>query len=122
MATALDTRIPPRVATLIARLGMDAVFYVPGSSTYNPATREVTETGVTQYTEKVTPPQSMDYYANGDTIRWGDRRIYLPASGLAFTPERGMKVTLSSVAYRIEVAEPVRTGDSVAVYRLQLRR
>jgi hypothetical protein len=119
--TDLDTELVPEVLALINELGKQAVFHVPGTETYDPTTGDVTRVD-SNYTKRVTPPEGYnEKFIDGDLIRAGDKKIYVAASGLGFTPKAGHKVTLDAVVWKVHKATPIYTGKQVAVWELQIR-
>jgi len=121
--TTLDTVLLPKIVDLIALYGKDATFTVHGISSYDPDTGSVIESGTTNYTVKVTPPEN--YIASmidGDTIMANDTHISVAASGLSFTPVTGMKVTFDSLVWKIVSVQTEYTGESIGLYTMQLRR
>ena len=123
--TDLDTRLIPRVLELITKYGKDVTFKTFPSATYTPTTGKTTPGAETDYSEKVTPPEPYeDKFIDGEIVQIGDCRVYLAASGLAFTPEKGMEVEFDAegITWRIVRIMPVYTGESIAMYGLQLRR
>ena len=125
MATALDTKLRAVALRLIDDYGQDAIFVVPTTSTYDPDTGATTETGPTEYTEKISPPRG--YKANmidGNVVQRGDRQAYIAASGLAFTSETGLEVRLTDAeeVWRIVGVQEIFSGEQIAVYVLQMRR
>ena len=125
MATPLDARIPATVLRLLKKYGQDATFVVPSVKTYNPTTGATTESGDVEHSEKITPPEGYAaHMTDGDVIRRGDRRTFIAASGLAFTPETDTRVLMVSgtEAWEIVAVDEIFSGESVAAYELQLRR
>jgi len=121
--TALDDRLLPKVLAIVEKFGIDAVFDEPGTKTYDPTTGETTESGNTNHTEKVTPPEGYpDNYMGGDVVKQGDVQIYLPAFGLGFTPVVSLDVAVGGKDYHLVGVDPVYSGEEIALYRLQLRR
>ncbi len=122
MSTALDTEIVPVALELINLYGQNAVF-LDVTKTYDPATGLTTESSPSNITKKVTPPAPYDKrWVDNDLIQQNDVRVFLAASGLTFTPEKGMKVTLlTTKVFRIERVSPIYSGEDIAVFDLQLR-
>lgn len=119
--TALDDRLIPKTAELVARLGRSARFTVPSGS-YDPSTGAV---GVAEayHTHKVTPPDEYeDRYVDGDAIQEGDVRVYLPSLGLAFTPQMGQTVLMGAEEWDAISVAPIYSGRRIALYEIQLRR
>jgi hypothetical protein len=123
MTTTLDTKLVPRAKALLDRYGMTVSVKARGG-TANYKTGEVESPGDSTYTGvKITPPFPYEHREiDGDTIRLGDAKSYLAAQDLSFTPIIGMMLTIGSEMWAIVGVGVVRTGDSVALYQLQLRR
>ena len=49
-------------------------------------------------------------------------QTFIAAEDITFEPTVGWEVTFASVTWRIESVKPIYTGDSIALYELQLRR
>lgn len=123
MTTALDAEIVPMALEVVDLYGQNAVFTVPATKDYDATVGLTTETSPTDHTKKVTPPEPYDKrWVDGDLIQQNDVRIYLPASWLSFTPEKGMLVTLlTTEKFRIVGVKPIYSGEDIAIYDLQLR-
>ena len=120
--TVLDDRLVPLALELVAKFGK-VVTFKEVTKDYTAATGDVVESGVTNHSVKVTPPEKYDdALINGDLIQIGDTKISLPKSGLLFTPIRGMQVTIDSITWKIEKVSPIYTGEQIALYELQLRK
>lgn len=121
--TALDRSLVPKVLSLVNRLGKTGKITSVSSYTFNPANGSVTENGATTQFKKVTPPEEYSrYVVDGDSIKLGDMKVLLPASGLSFVPARGFSIKIDSVTFDIVRVEPIYTGKQVGAYQLQLRR
>lgn len=123
MTGALDTKMRALALSLISRYGQSATWSaIGGSSTFNPATGRTTEAG-SSYSVTVSPPSPVDIsLVDGSTIQATDETVLIAASGLAFTPKIGDRVTLSSVAYRVVRVSPIFSGAQVAAYEAQCRK
>lgn len=124
MTTELDTVFVPLADELLDSFGTLATFkvvtsggvYTPGSSS---ATTEVTS----DVAWKIVPPWVYPaYLIDGDLIRAGDMQTLIAAQGITFTPLVKQVAVFASVSWRIISVEPIRSGDSVCSYMLQLRR
>ena len=123
MSTSLDLRLVPKVSTIVSRFGTTATILQPDGETYDPKTGAVTIARIIERTVKVTPPSNYGLdLVNGDTIKIGDCRVILAAQGLVFTPQQNWGIRLGSETWTIISVGPIRTGDDVAAYELQLRR
>lgn len=121
--TILDTKLIPKILAKVIKYGKTVDFVVPATKVHAPETGIVTETNPTTYSKKVTPPEPyIEGYAPPESIRVGDSKIYLPSSGLEFTPTRGYLVQFDSTKWRMENVNPIYTGEQIALYELQLRK
>lgn len=122
MATSLDTRLVPRIKTLVEKYGLPATF-VTQSETYDPATGVTTLGSPTNHSVTVTPPAPYRRgYVPGSDVPGEDLEALLYASGLAFTPAAGQKATVDGQTFRVVSVSPLYTGEQVGAYVLQLRR
>jgi len=120
--TDLDTDLIPEILSIVTEFGRTVIFTVYGSEAYNTATGAVTKSGASTYSKKVTPPEGYEEKLVDNTvIKRGDKRIYLPASGLEFTPTKMMEVKIGDVNWRIQDVKPIYTGEQVGLYELQIR-
>jgi len=123
MATALDAELVPLALALVTEFGLNAEFEVMLVSQYDAESGGTIETGPVTRTKKVSPPSPFEQrFIDGVAIRQDDLEVYLPGSGLEFTPAVDMTVRIGRVAYRVVTVGPIHSGELVAVYRLQLRR
>lgn len=123
MTTELDDILVPEVLAIVEQFGKLVRFAVPGSQVYDPTTGLSTERPALSITKKVSPPQPYTIkLIDGENIKAGDACIWLPASGLTFTPVAGMKVTIDSAVWAIVAVDSVYTGELIALYGLQLRQ
>jgi len=109
---------------VLATYGKNASFIVPSNaqSSYDPTTGIATPS-VTTYTVKIAPPELYDaQYANGDTIRIGDAKTIIAASGLPFTPVLGIGLTIDATNWTIVDVQALYSGELIAAYELRIRR
>lgn len=122
-ATELDTELREAVEDILDELGKTITFWVYGTNTYDPATGKQTTGDANQYNKKAIPPFPAELrYVNGDVIRAGDLFTGVAAKDIEFTPEQGMPVTIDSDIWAIEAVQPLRSGEQVCLYVLQLRK
>lgn len=120
--TTLDDTILPTVLSVIASVGIPATF-AETTKDYKPATGAVRELTNTSRSATVSPPQRFkDQFVNGDTIQSADCYVYLAGSGLPFTPVKSMRVTVLAVTYSIVEINPLYSGESIAAYKIHLRK
>lgn len=117
------TEIQELVAELASEFGETATFYTYSSRTYNPATGDVTESGVTTTDITVTPPyDALEKYNNFVESQKGDRIVIMPTEGVSITPDLAQKVELDSVLYQIVQFETLSVQGMAVGYILLLRR
>lgn len=120
--TELDEDLPDEIYDIIDEYGMTVTFSVAATKTYDPSLGRMTEGGVSSYDKKVSPPEGYDEkYVDNDLIQQGDVKIYLPEKDLEFNPIAGMKVTIRETIWQIVRVKPIRTGEQIGIYELQLR-
>ena len=123
MATALDTKLVPKVLTLLNKVGTDYTFQVPATLVYDPTTQETTKGSPSDVTIKGSPPLNFrSQMVDGSLVRRDDMQVFIAASGLTFTPVEGMRVANGSLQFNTVSANPIRSGDDVCAWELQLRR
>jgi hypothetical protein len=63
-----------------------------------------------------------DYIAPGEIRNHGALKLYLNGFTLPFTPIEGDKVELEGIDYRVEIEEPVYTGDQIGIFGIKVVR
>jgi len=123
MSTALDDKLVPKTLDIINKVGRNMDFTLPLASSYDPVTGTGSESIVTKYTVKASPPIDFEQrYIDGDSVRRGDVRIILAAKGLPFTPVPDMKITFDGINFSTIAVLPIYSGELVAAYDLQARK
>lgn len=146
--TALDDTILPVAKALLESYGLDAVFFIRDTRTYDPSTSSqepdtvstcsrlspigIPEAGVTsavassegtEYTRKITPPEPFKKWdVDGLHVKRDDLSIYVAAQDLEFTVKTDSNVTIGGSKYKVVGYEPVYSGEQVALYKLHLRK
>ncbi len=127
--TELDDELVPEVLALIDEFGMSVQFEVLTSQDYDSTTSHTVEVP-TWVTRKIIPPDDVEIgQIDGDIIKEGDQVSYVAASGLTFTPLVNQLLDLNSQSgdddlgdvWTVVKVGPVRTGQSVAMYKLVMR-
>jgi hypothetical protein len=122
MTKALDTEFALVATELVAEFPADATFTVLGERVYDPDTSQVYEGAMSTVSTTVSVPQPYsDTYVDGDIIRRGDTRTFLPSTGATFTPIKGQAVEVSGRMWTIVQVNPLPTGDDFAGWELHLR-
>jgi hypothetical protein len=110
------------IADLVDELGATVTFKTESDYAYDPTTGEGTET-LGSTVAVVTPPEPFrNRLIDGETVKAGDVKTYLPAKDLTFAPIEGMAVEIGSERWTIVSVETIRTGELVGLYGLHLRR
>jgi len=123
MPTVLDKALVPAALKMINEFGRDMEFTIFHETSYDPATGVGSENICQTLTAKASPPINYDKrYVDGDSVQRGDARIFLAASGLAFTPEPDMHVKFDTFEFKAIAVLPLHSGEQVAAYEVQLRR
>lgn len=114
-----------------AKIGVDVV--VSGSLTFTRTTEPYSSQSgpgapsIETFEVKTAPPRGFSAREiDGTLIQAGDLRVLVPALNIPAAmgePDKDKDtVTIDGKAWRIITIEPIRGGDSIAAYRLQLRR
>lgn len=121
MTGALDTRARSLALSAISRFGRAATWTVVTNS-FDPSTRRSSPTE-TSHAVTISPPSPFAIeLVDGVTIQASDVAVMIAASGLAFTPAIGDRVTTGSVSYRVVAVSPVASGELIAAYEVQCRK
>jgi len=120
MATALDTKILPRVLALVARFGRDVAF--TAAPTYAGPTTGGSSAGASLATVKAVVGAYELRYVDGDVIKAGDLRLLIAGSGLSFTPSAGQTCSVDSQTWKVVAVRPISSGEQNAAWELQVRR
>ena len=122
MSTSLDLIMLPLAKRLLLAYGKTAVFKVPTTEPYDPATGAGTETVVVDYSRKITPPEPyLVGYVPENLIKRGDMKTYVASQDLGFTPASGWRLVLNSKTWRIEYVSNILSGEDIAMFELLLR-
>lgn len=115
------SRLANTALRLIAKYGRSVTLRSVTAGTYDPATR--TKSGAS--TSDATVSMAFNNYTqnqiDGEVIRRDDLEGLLAASGLTTAPENGDIVIDGSNQYKIVNVDVIQPGDTVIVYKLQLR-
>lgn len=118
----LDAFFPELAERLIARFGAAASLQTV-TKTANLESGQVTET-VVAAPVRITPPEPFSIgVIDGSLVEAGDLTTLVAGRGLIEPPVANRdRLELSGEIWQIVSASPIRSGDAVAAYRLQLRR
>lgn len=125
MTTELDDDLVPEIATLILdELGTTATFKVVTSGgVYGPGTSTASPEVMSDVAWKISPPQPYSLaMVDGDLIQMADLKTITSAQDIPFTPQKLQRVVFGGASWHIVTVGPIRSGDLVCAYELQLRR
>ncbi len=121
--TRIDDLVLPKVVSVLATYGKTLTVEIPLDADYVPATGEVIRQAPTTHTVKATPPDPYSSrLADGSAIKIGDSRIYVAGSGLAFVPAEGQRWTIDGATWVTVRTNAIYSGESIALWEIQLRR
>lgn len=119
--TELDGELPQDVFETIEEIGVAASFSIV-VKTRDPVAGTVTAVDNGTASRKVTPPVGYDKeFVDGTSVLATDEYVLVAALNLPFTIEEGMEISLVGGTRRVESIKPLRSGELVAAYQLQLR-
>ena len=108
---------------LITKYGGSVTLVYKTGGTYDKATMTATGEGTITNTVSATPPQPYRTdEIDGTTLQTGDLRTYIPSHQVTSAPPKGASVTVDGEQWRIMETNPVKSGNDVCMYELQLRR
>ncbi len=67
----------------------------------------------------------LDYeqkYIDGETVRMGDQRVFMPAEGLTSPPEQNGQVLRGAEVWKIITIKPLNPNGQAIMYELQVRQ
>ena len=122
--TAFDDEFVPLALEMITEDGKSVTFMTYPLSLHDATTGRTTLGRETNYTKFIIPPYAYEEkYINGDTVKSGDMKTGVAASGLGFVPNPSeTKVIIDSVEWSIVNVNPIYSGEQIALYMLQLRK
>ncbi len=118
--TVLDDELVPVAKQMLDDFGRDVV-YVVDAGVFDPATSTVTDSK-TDEAVKIVPPFPYERrFEDGDTIVEGDMLSYMAAQNSPVTPILGATIKDGSQHWKIVNVDPIYSGNSLALWKLQLR-
>ena len=122
--TALDDKFVPLAKRLLDEKGATAYAVIEGASVYDPTTREYTDVPPSEVEIKVTPPYPARHFLQGAEVTEERHLVsFFAASGLTFDPVKvRWALKIDNVIYDNMEVNPIRSGDEIALYELELRR
>jgi len=120
--TDLDTDFLAESLDLTNELGKEVQFFLR-DETFSPSTGNAVLNYTRTKTHHCTPPQEYaEKFIDGEVIKEGDARIFLPAIELEFTPHKGQRTLIDCEVWTVEEIGLVYSGEQIAMYSLQIRR
>lgn len=124
--TTLDTELRQAAVDLAAELGLSVVLRDVQEGAFDPQTGKTgTATTLTQTVNAAPPADYRTFEIDGELVKAGDQRLYVPAQGLAWPPAVGHDVQVPATTgawWRVEAVQQHWSGAQVALYELQLRK
>ena len=119
----LDDIMPGIATDLINTFGSTATLIYAGSSSYNAATGVDTIGAATEVAVSASPPVPYDINTVDNTsIQQGDLKTLIPAEQVTATIiPQSSKLRIDSIDYLIVNIYPIKSGNDVAAYELQIR-
>lgn len=119
--TEIDDELVPETLAVVDEFGKLVAFEELTTNTHDPTTGRVTTVEIS-HNRKITPPQEVKLeLVDNDLIQVGDMTFFVAASGLPFALRREMEVTIDSTVWIITRISPIRTGEQIAMYEVQVR-
>lgn len=120
----LGPRMEALASRLVEKFGADATISRSTGGTYNPVTFVTTGATVTSDTTKAVVEEYRAHEVDGETIRYGDKKILIPLSDLTnlSAPVPNDTISILGATYRIINVEGVSSGDAIVAYSVQARK
>lgn len=120
----LGPRMEALASRLVEKFGADAIISRSTGGTYNPVTFVTTGATVTSDTTKAVVEEYRAHEVDGETIRYGDKKILIPLSDLTnlSAPVPNDTISILGATYRIINVEGVSSGDAIVAYSVQARK
>jgi hypothetical protein len=119
--TALDDKLVPKAKELLTKFGR-TVTYRTNSATFDPVESELTGGAITNTSVLIVPPFPYDRrLIDGDKVMEGDMLTYIAAQDAPVTPTLEGTIVDGTEVWRIISVDKLYTGDSLALWKLQLR-
>lgn len=124
MTTELDLKLVPKAKELLDRFGMTVTYTEVDSGSYDPSTGQTSGGSNTDHEIKIAPPFPVRAdLVDGEVYQFGDQLTYLADDELEFEPTAGEdRVLIGGETLLVIGARPIRSGDDIAVWELQLRK
>lgn len=131
MATPLDSILPAAALSVLNLYGVAATLVQITGGTYDPEQRVVSGGSTASTAITISPPGRVKAHrrqsGEGDVGGGGGElqeffECFVAASGLAVIPAVNDRLTYGGVSWIVSLVEPLRSGDSLAAYRLELSR
>lgn len=119
----LDTKARATALRLVAKYGKSVTYISLSDGTYDTSMGAATPVETSYTIKAVIEPYKAhsDGFSSG-VVREGDRKISFAASGLAFTPKAGDKITVDGESLAVLRTTPIYSGELVALYYVHGRK
>lgn len=99
--------------------GSDVIIKRVTPGTFDPATGTIAGGSKSSSTIKAVVTEYKDYQIDGDAIKRGDKELLIDADSL---PDIKDALTIDSIDYQIVNINPLSPGDTILLYKVQVRR
>lgn len=120
MPTPLDGPLPKVVLKIINLLGKPVTYIEYSAAAYNKTTGKSTREP-TEHSVKGAFDEISHKLVDGTLVKWTDAVLYIPAKDLPFTPTTTGRIRDDGREYTIIKADPIRSGELEAAWRLVVR-
>ncbi len=119
----LDDVMPEIATELVNLFGGTATIIFKGADNYVPATGGGTPDADTEVSVSASPPEPYNINAvDNSSIQQNDLKTIVPASQVtASIVIQSTELRIGSIPYKIMNSFPIKSGNDVAAYKLQIR-
>jgi hypothetical protein len=107
---------------LVSKYGSAMILRRIVSGVYDPATGETSGSVTNSYNCKGVTESYKESYVNGDTIKAGDKKVLLSASGLTIVPKSGDTLLIGSEVWSMVSVDSLAPGEIAVIYTVQIRQ
>lgn len=122
--TGLGPRMSGTISRLSQKYGATATITRRTGGTFDPILQVSTGGSTSSDTLKIVVEEYRSHEVDGDTIRYGDKKLTVPQSDLtnllSVVPDDTIDVL--GTAYRVIDAQGISSGDAIVGYSVQVRK
>lgn len=120
----LNSKMSGVASRLINKYGTDITITRPVVASFDPATQKATAGTPLTDSIKAVLEDYKAHEVNGDTVRYGDKKLMIPKSDLTNLSEPAPNDTIDALGtvFRVISVDGVSSGDGIVAYRVQVRK